>query len=287
MDAVERDPENPFDSAFYESMITTMRPLYDELVAAAPPEIAAALAVEAATFAELDAVFAAVGYQFLDVELSAIPDSPEIDAAKARVNAYLDQVCGIVRDNESSDPPAIEGTLRDLLVGQFVEGGATPEQAACMVEFVASAPPGSDMELGIAVMATCGFVQPLIDAGFSADEAACAVDFLSTAELAGSEVAMGIALVAACGIVQPLIDAGFSADEAQCVIDTLASTDLDVDDTGALGLSVISACNVTSFFTDRGFTDEQATCMLAELAGVGDLTDDEAVVDSLVEVCVA
>lgn len=290
MDAVESEPENPFDNAFYEQMVTTMAPMYAEFTAAAPPEIAADAALEGEAFGGLVAAFEAVEYRFLDLDLSAVPHSPEIVAAKARVDAYLLQVCGVERDSDDGPPPG-EGTVRDLLVDQFVSSGATEEQADCMVDFVASAPAGSDMELGIGVMATCGFTQPLIDAGFSEDEADCAVDFLSNAEMAGElggdEIEMGIALVAACGITQPLIDAGFTAEEADCVVDTLAAEpDVDTGDSAELGLEVINACGITRFFTERGFTEEQATCMLAEMAEAGDLADEDAVIESLVAACV-
>ncbi len=288
MDAVEKDPENPFDPTFYETMISTMTPLYDELATTAPSDIAIDIAIEREAFSALSGALAAVDYQFLDVELSAIPDSPEIDHAKDRVDAYLEQVCGIERDDDDdSGPPATEGTVRELLEQQFVDGGATAEQATCMVDFMASAPSGSDMEIGIGVMAACGYTQPLVDAGFTADEAECAVDYLSTNEITGSEVEMGIALVAACGITAPLVDAGFTEDEAQCVVETLAAQpDVDTSDSTALGLAVINTCNITRFFTERGFSEEQATCMLEQLSGVTDLDDERAVIAGLIEVCV-
>lgn len=287
MDEVVTDPENPFDATFYEGMITTMRSLYDELLDAAPDEIVADLVVEIDAFEAMGAVFADVDYQFLDVELGLIPDSPEIDGAKARVDAYLDQVCAIARDTDDGDDPPTQGTVRELLVEQFESQGATAEQADCMVTYLASSPEGSDMELGIGVMATCGFTQPLIDAGFTAEEAECAVEYLSTADLGGSEVQMGIALVAACNITQPMIDAGFTEDEAACVVQTLADRpDLDVDDNAAVGMVIIEACQITRFFTDRGFSEDEAACMIAELGDVADLDDEDAVLEQLVEKCV-
>ena len=290
MDDIGSEPENPFDNTFYEEMVATMSPMYDDFVATAPPEIADAAAVEAEAFAGLAAAFAAVDFQFLDLDLSAVPQGPEITAAKARVDGYLQQVCGIERDSDDGPPPG-EGTVRELLADQFVSSGATAEQADCMVDFIATAPEGSDMQLGLGVMGTCGFTQPLIDAGFTADEAACTVDFLSDADVAGEldgdEIEMGIALVAACGITQPLIDAGFTADEADCVVETLAAeTEIDAEQTAELGLTVINACGITRFFTERGFTEEQATCMLAELAEAEDMSDEDAVVDAVVAACV-
>lgn len=287
LDEIDSEPDNPFDSEFYEGMLTTMSSLYDELAAAAPPELAADVTVEVDSFAELVAEFTRVDFEFLDVNLSAVPDSPELDAARARVSAYLGQVCDIERDADAGPPPG-DGTVRDLLIEQFTSNGATPEQADCMVDVLAEAPNGSDAELGIAAMAGCGYTQPLVELGFTPEEAECAVDHLSNADITtGSDVELGIALVAACGITQPLVDAGFTPEEADCVVDTLAADpDIDVNDSTQLGLEVIDACSITRFFTERGFSEEQAQCMIDSLAGFDDLSDEDAVLDQVVAECV-
>lgn len=282
----DAEPENPFDSAFYRDTFTRFNELYPQLVATAPPEIAADVEAERASFEDMQAVFADVDYNFLDVDLGLLPDSPELDAAKARVDAYLDQVCGIERDRDDDGPR--EGTMRDLLAGTFIERGATAEQAACMVDYLADTEgAGSDFEMGIGVMAACGFTQPLIDEGFTEEQAECAVDYLSTADTSGSETEIGIALVAACGITQTLVDEGFTEDEAQCVVDYLAAADdIDTSDTTQLGLDVIRACEITRFFEERGFTVEQARCMIDELAATDDISDEDAVLNRITDTCV-
>jgi hypothetical protein len=282
----DAQPENPFDPEFYRDTFTRFNELYPQLVAAAPPEIAADVDVEGASFEDMQAVFADVDYNFLDVDLALLPDSPELDAAKARVDAYLDQVCGIARDRDDDAPR--EGTMRDLLADTFIERGATDEQAACMVDYLAeSETGGSEFEMGIGVMAACGFTQPLIEEGFTEEQADCAVDYLSTADTSGSETEIGIALVAACGITQPLIDEGFTEDEAQCVVEYVAAAgDVDTSDTSQLGLDVIKACGITRFFEERGFTTEQARCMVDELTMIDDISDEDAVLDQVVATCV-
>ncbi|MGH9133917.1 MAG: hypothetical protein ACRDZZ_08285 [Ilumatobacteraceae bacterium] len=99
-----------------------------------------------------EAVFEALedaDFNILDVDQSVLED-PEAEAASERIDAYLDNECGITTDSDDSDDTDdsddsgdtgdtgdtgdVEGTIRDQLLTQFTAMGMTEDQANCLVD---------------------------------------------------------------------------------------------------------------------------------------------------------
>jgi hypothetical protein len=152
------------DPAAVEAAIDELVSSYDEASRVAPAEIRDDVATSFDGLRELRAQLAAVGYDFLDADLSVLEDSDgSIGAANARIERYNLDVCGIVPSGSDQaagpggfDPAA--GTIRDQTIAQLVAAGFTQDEAGCIFDHLDFTDPtlGSDMTVIAGVFDTCG-----------------------------------------------------------------------------------------------------------------------------------
>ncbi|MGI9608311.1 MAG: hypothetical protein ACR2P0_19430 [Acidimicrobiales bacterium] len=119
--------------------------LYSEVLPASPDEIRPDFELTRDTMREMRSILESVNYNMLDASIEAdleAIDTSGLDAADARISAYLLDVCGIERavgpatdgaiplpdpaDFEDLDPAAADGILEAL--------GISPELAECLNE---------------------------------------------------------------------------------------------------------------------------------------------------------
>ena len=160
-DELDDDLATLEDPAALETFLVETNDLLDQAVAVAPPEIAADLVIMnvqldavAVAAAEGDYAFSALAGAILETE------TPETEAASARVDAYDERVCGLVpetdtdtetdnTDTDSDNSGAPELTVesfevarsseatRDQLIRGFIGSQAiTQEQGACFIDQV-------------------------------------------------------------------------------------------------------------------------------------------------------
>ena len=139
----------------------------------APPEIAEAVSTSYEGVVRLDTELAAVEYDFLRADLSAIEElDAEMDLASEQISTYNDSVCGIPADDAGADATAggetsggnddsfdpTAGSIRDQTIAQLTASGFTEEEAGCMFDNIDLTDPtlGTDMSVIVEVFEVCG-----------------------------------------------------------------------------------------------------------------------------------
>ncbi|MEM8708703.1 MAG: hypothetical protein AAGE98_19730 [Actinomycetota bacterium] len=137
-----------FDPAQVEEWAGMSRSLLDEAIAQAPGEIRDDLDIVRGDFDEVIGVLEVNGYDFLAAadDVDAISENPESEAASARIDEYVESVCGI--DPDEAGEEFVEGffdednidsilgneTLFNTIIGGMTEDGElTEEQATCFL----------------------------------------------------------------------------------------------------------------------------------------------------------
>jgi hypothetical protein len=121
-----------------ERAVSTMLSKMEAAERFAPPELADAVATSVAGVQALNEALAAIGYDFLNADLSTI-DNAAMTEAGDLIDRYNVEVCGLdidLSEDESSedgfDPSA--GTVREQITAQLVQLGFTDEEATCIVD---------------------------------------------------------------------------------------------------------------------------------------------------------
>jgi hypothetical protein len=134
----------------------------------APDAIRADVEISAEAFQQLRDALAAVDYDFINADLSVLDErSAELGPANDNIDAYNEQVCGIVSnpgatDGGSSDTPnsfdPSAGTVRDQAVAALVQQGFTQTEAECLFDNIDFTDPeiASDPSKIVPVFDTCG-----------------------------------------------------------------------------------------------------------------------------------
>ena len=137
-----------FDPEALRDFLMTSRRLLGEAISDAPPELVPDLTLTFDSFAEFQAILEEVDYDFFAAadQIEELTTAPELEAADARVEAWIEANCDEVDDDESSlndsltTPEGFEAILgseagRELFITGMIEGGEiTRDQAECMLD---------------------------------------------------------------------------------------------------------------------------------------------------------
>lgn len=135
------DGVEPTDPAGVEAALSELILRTEAAVEVAPDEIADDVRASLDLVQQLDRALADVDYDFLAADPSGFTTGADAAEAKARVDAFNLEACGIEPVAEDADVdagadvPAIDReTLRDQAIAIFVEQGFTAEEAACLFD---------------------------------------------------------------------------------------------------------------------------------------------------------
>lgn len=163
------DPNNP---ATLEQTYTQIVAIMGEAQRIAPPELQAPLATVLAGFTTINQELAAVGWSFLDLDVSVIENlDDQMSQATFDIERYNFEVCGIDNgfdpaddpslqppDPTFGDTPPLEGSFRDQAVEGLVQSGFTPDEANCLLDRLDFTDPAafSDPNALFEVFSACG-----------------------------------------------------------------------------------------------------------------------------------
>lgn len=155
------------DPEAVETAVTEFVSKYEEIAPLAPAEIAGDIALNMEGALLLRDALAAVDYDFLVADLSAIGRiEAEADAAKDRIEAYNERACGIPADVEAdttddateSEFDPFEGSIRDQVIAELVRSGFTEDEAACFFDNIDFTDPDAagDTDAIMVMLDECG-----------------------------------------------------------------------------------------------------------------------------------
>jgi hypothetical protein len=134
-----------------KAAFTDLLDVFERAEKAAPDEIKDDVTTSLNAFREFNDALAAADYNFLDIDLSSIQQvMNDAEAAGDRIEAYNARECGIEPStsdsvaDDSSDGTLPQGSVRDLIMQQFIELGLTEEQATCVADNVDETAFGGD-----------------------------------------------------------------------------------------------------------------------------------------------
>ncbi len=152
------------DAEAVEAAVDQMISTYEDVAPLAPPELVDDVAISLGAIKQLEAALIAADYDLLNADLSALTD----DASRGsddNIEAYNEQVCGIVSDDDGTadggdaggDFDPLDGTIREQAVTTMVGLGFTEAEAGCFIDNVDLTDPNlaSDTNTIVAVFELC------------------------------------------------------------------------------------------------------------------------------------
>ncbi|MFT7474679.1 MAG: hypothetical protein ACI81L_001607 [Verrucomicrobiales bacterium] len=175
----ENDLFDNFGPSIGPEFFEEVEALYGEVISIAPTEIRPDFEASLEGIREMGALFAKYEYNFLDENLGAEMDvlsTSTLDAPGERIEAYLEEVCGIEDEPEVDTPGALDGLLPEGLDPADLEGlEIDPDLAQSIFDGL-----GIDQELAVCLEEELG-------SEFDIDSAGADPSFL-TKEICGTTI---------------------------------------------------------------------------------------------------
>ncbi len=148
-----------------EAKLTEMLGLVEAAASIVPPELAGDVALSLTAMRQLETALIAADYDILNADLSVLDEDAAGQVANDNIEAYNEQVCGIIDDDDDSTDDddddgfqAGAGTIRDQAVAELVDSGFTQPEAECVFDNIDFADPelGNDPNAMFTVFDDCG-----------------------------------------------------------------------------------------------------------------------------------